>query len=90
MPIDSHTTLVTIPKATVLSARSCALADAIPIVPYGHAARLALSLALYGEQALRKTLEVVRLSSVAPTAHGAHRVVVGDRRSVDRSGARST
>lgn len=51
-PIDSHTTLVTIPKTAVLSARSCALADAIPTVLYGHGARLALSLALYGEMLL--------------------------------------
>lgn len=42
-------TVATIPKAAVLSVRVCAFADAIPIIPYGHGARLALSLALYGE-----------------------------------------
>ncbi|KIP05485.1 hypothetical protein PHLGIDRAFT_119783 [Phlebiopsis gigantea 11061_1 CR5-6] len=48
-PIGAHETLVTIPKTAVLSVRSCSFAEVIPVVPYGHGARLGLSLAVYGE-----------------------------------------
>ncbi|KAI0704382.1 hypothetical protein BC835DRAFT_1239552, partial [Cytidiella melzeri] len=47
--IYSPTTLVTIPKRAVLSARSCGLSVDIPLVPYGHGALLGLSLAVYSE-----------------------------------------
>jgi hypothetical protein len=41
--------VVRIAKDSVLSTRSCSLADYIPPVPYGLGAQIALSLALYGE-----------------------------------------
>ncbi|KAI0359962.1 SET domain-containing protein [Trametes cingulata] len=43
------TTVAAIPKAAILSVRSCTLAEHIDWVPYGHGATLALSLALYSE-----------------------------------------
>ncbi|KAI0927737.1 hypothetical protein AcW2_003948 [Taiwanofungus camphoratus] len=48
-PIPPRTTLVTIPKTALLSARSCALSAHIPLVPCGHGAHLALALAVYTE-----------------------------------------
>ncbi|KAH9923744.1 SET domain-containing protein, partial [Epithele typhae] len=42
-------TVATIPKAAILSVRTCSLTSLIPWVPYGHAATLALSFALYSE-----------------------------------------
>ncbi|KAH7890690.1 hypothetical protein F5I97DRAFT_1798549 [Phlebopus sp. FC_14] len=47
--IEHPCTLVHIPKAAVLSVRSCSLTREITTVPYGHDAHLALALALYGE-----------------------------------------
>ncbi|KAG1741063.1 hypothetical protein EDB19DRAFT_732191 [Suillus lakei] len=47
--IDCSCSLVRIPKATILSAKSCFLSQDITSAPYGHAAHLALALALYGE-----------------------------------------
>lgn len=41
--------VVRIPKATILSTKSCFLSHDITSAPYGHTARLALALALYGE-----------------------------------------
>lgn len=41
--------VVRIPKHAILSTRSCFLSQDIPFAPYGHAAHLALALALYGE-----------------------------------------
>lgn len=49
VPLPLITPVVTIPKTAVLSVRSCSFADVIPIIPYGHGARLGLSLAVYGE-----------------------------------------
>ncbi|KAI0368652.1 SET domain-containing protein [Pilatotrama ljubarskyi] len=48
-PILHPTTVASIPKSSILSVRSCALAEHIDWVPYGHGATLALSLALYSE-----------------------------------------
>ncbi|KIK48130.1 hypothetical protein CY34DRAFT_32995, partial [Suillus luteus UH-Slu-Lm8-n1] len=47
--IDRSCSLVRIPKHAILSTRSCFLSQDIPFAPYGHAAHLALALALYGE-----------------------------------------
>jgi len=56
--ISNSTTLVTIPKSSILSIRSCSLSQilagafhsrGIGIPPYGHEAKLALALALYSE-----------------------------------------
>ncbi|KAG1876606.1 hypothetical protein DFJ58DRAFT_649721 [Suillus subalutaceus] len=47
--IDCSCSLVRIPKAAILSTRSCFLSQDITFAPYGHAAHLALALALYGE-----------------------------------------
>jgi len=41
--------VVRIPKATILSTKSCFLSQDITSAPYGHTAHLALALALYGE-----------------------------------------
>ncbi|KAG2056853.1 hypothetical protein BDR06DRAFT_952509 [Suillus hirtellus] len=41
--------VVRIPKAAILSTKSCFLSQDITSAPYGHAAHLALALALYGE-----------------------------------------
>ncbi|EDR00548.1 uncharacterized protein LACBIDRAFT_313279 [Laccaria bicolor S238N-H82] len=46
--IPQDATLVRITKDSVLSTRSCSLADHIPPVPYGLGAQIALSMALYG------------------------------------------
>ncbi|KAI0754931.1 SET domain-containing protein [Daedaleopsis nitida] len=48
-PIIHPQRLAVIPKASILSVRSCALSRHIPWAPYGHDATLALSLALYSE-----------------------------------------
>ena len=42
-------TVVSIPKSTVLSVKTCALAEHVPQVTYGRDAQLGLALALYGE-----------------------------------------
>lgn len=47
--IDCSCSLVRIPKATILSTKSCFFSQDITSAPYGHAAHLALALALYGE-----------------------------------------
>ncbi|PPQ67954.1 hypothetical protein CVT26_005834 [Gymnopilus dilepis] len=47
--IPPNYTLVRIPKAAVLSVRSCSLSNYIPFSPYGVGAQLTLSLALYVE-----------------------------------------
>lgn len=47
--IDCPYSLVRIPKAAVLSTRSCFLSHDITSAPCGHAAHLALAFALYGE-----------------------------------------
>ncbi|KAG1785503.1 uncharacterized protein HD556DRAFT_1249754 [Suillus plorans] len=47
--IDCSRSLVRIPKAAILSTRSCFLSQDIISAPYGHGAHLALALALYGE-----------------------------------------
>ncbi|KAI1787716.1 SET domain-containing protein [Ganoderma leucocontextum] len=51
-PILHPDKLAVIPKSSILSIRTCALALRIPVYPYGHGATLALSLALYSEQLL--------------------------------------
>ncbi|KAG2150214.1 uncharacterized protein EDB93DRAFT_1084426 [Suillus bovinus] len=47
--IDSSCSLVRIPKAAILSTKSCFLSQDITSVPYGHTAHLALALAVYSE-----------------------------------------
>ncbi|KAH7926389.1 hypothetical protein BV22DRAFT_1009107, partial [Leucogyrophana mollusca] len=42
--------VVYIPKAAVLSVKSCSLSDVITPVPYGHGAHLALAFAVYGKE----------------------------------------
>ncbi|KAI0661641.1 hypothetical protein C8Q70DRAFT_910421 [Cubamyces menziesii] len=42
-------TVASIPKSSILSVRTCALAEHISFVPYGHGATLSLALALYSE-----------------------------------------
>jgi len=50
-PIGRNEIVASIPKAAILSVRSCALVDKIPSAPYGLGAQLALSLALCYELA---------------------------------------
>ncbi|KAH9927038.1 SET domain-containing protein [Amylocystis lapponica] len=47
--VHPSSTLVLIPKAALLSVRSCSLAPHIPFAPVGHPAELSLALALYAE-----------------------------------------
>ncbi|KAG1781041.1 hypothetical protein EV702DRAFT_690450 [Suillus placidus] len=47
--IDRSCSLVRISKTAILSTKSCFLSQDITSAPYGHAAHLALALALYGE-----------------------------------------
>ncbi|KAI0649219.1 SET domain-containing protein [Trametes meyenii] len=48
-PILHPQTVASIPKSAILSVRSCALAEHIQPVHYGHGATLSLTLALYSE-----------------------------------------
>ncbi|KAL7279130.1 hypothetical protein ACG7TL_006970 [Trametes sanguinea] len=48
-PIIHPETVASIPKATILSARTCALSQHVAWAPFGHGAVLSLSLALYSE-----------------------------------------
>ncbi|KAI9057295.1 SET domain-containing protein [Trametes sanguinea] len=48
-PIIHPATVASIPKSTILSPRTCSLSQHVAWAPYGHAAVLSLSLALYSE-----------------------------------------
>ncbi|KIM35325.1 hypothetical protein M413DRAFT_79504 [Hebeloma cylindrosporum] len=48
--IPPNTTLVRIPKTSILSVRTCSLAGVVPFNPYGLGAQLSASLALLGNK----------------------------------------
>lgn len=66
-PFELDRLVVKIPKTAVISVRSCSLAGVIPEAPYGLAAQLSLSLALYVEMYVNSYHELCKENVFANT-----------------------